>query len=130
MTIDLGKCRCTPPDWHDRHRGRTRGRPLPDTGGGWRPQPESAELPLLGGNTEHLSPHPLRFPESAAWFAVTSELQIDFVRTGGAEGPAAMADGLVYTLVALYKGGRPVASFIVESRRNALISLSVYDAGE
>jgi hypothetical protein len=83
---------------------------------------------LFGAAQSSLVPQAFRFGASEAWFAVKGDPRVDFVRIGpAAEGPAAMANWKAFTLVAFYKAGEPLASFVIEKRRAAFKSLSIAD---
>ena len=94
--------------------------------GSGMPQAAPGELPLLGAAQSKLAPQPFRFDGSGVWFAFKGDPRVDFVRIGpAAEGPAGIASWKAFTLIALYKGGQPAASFVIEKRRTAFKSLSM-----
>jgi hypothetical protein len=91
---------------------------------------DHAVFPTLGAGRSHIVPEPFRFDGKEVWFALNGEAA-DAVRIGAAaQGPANMADWERFTLVALYKAGHPVASFVIERRRGALRSIFVRDIAE
>jgi hypothetical protein len=95
---------------------------------GHAPRAGDGTLPLFGAAQSKLVPQAFRFGPSEAWFAVKGDPRVDFVRIGlAAEGPASMANWKAFTLVAIYKAGEPLASFVIEKRRAAFKSLSVKD---
>lgn len=90
---------------------------------------ERDELPLFGAKESALVPEPFRFDGSEAWFALKDDPRADFLRLGPAhDGPRNMANWDSFTLAALYKGGQPVASFVVEKRRGAFQDLGLYES--
>jgi hypothetical protein len=92
------------------------------------PRAGDGALPLFGAAQSRLVPQAFRFGASDAWFALKGDPRVDFVRIGpAAEGPAAMANWKAFTLVAFYKAGEPLASFVIEKRRAAFKSLSIKD---
>ena len=95
---------------------------------GQAPRAGDGALPLFGAAHSRLVPQAFRFGASDAWFAVKGDPRADFVRIGpAAEGPTAMANWKAFTLAAFYKGGEPLASFVIEKRRAAFKSLSIKD---
>jgi hypothetical protein len=89
-------------------------------------QAAPGELPLLGAAQSKLVPQPFRFDGPGVWFAFKGDPRVDFVRIGpAAEGPAGIASWKALTLIALYKGGQPAGSFVIEKRRTAFKSLSM-----
>jgi hypothetical protein len=90
---------------------------------------ERDELPLFGAKESVLVPEPFRFDGSETWFALKDDPRADFLRLGPAhDGPRNMANWDSFTLAALYKGGQPVASFVVEKRRGAFQDLGLYES--
>lgn len=95
-----------------------------------QPGPESADdpaaFPTFGAAQTSLAPEPFRFDGSDHWFALKGDGAADLLRIGAAyQGPANMANWQSFTLAVLYKGGQPVASFVVERQRGAFRSLDV-----
>jgi hypothetical protein len=87
------------------------------------------ELPLFGAKESALVPEPFRFDGVETWFALKDDPRADFLRLGPAhDGPRTMANWDAFTLAALYKGGQPVASFVVEKRRGAVQDLGLYES--
>ncbi len=103
--------------------GKSVGPALAPIGAGALPEDDPAALPLSGlGNRSGDAPR--RFDGGESWFALTGDNRADVLRIGAAaEGPASRADSP--TLATLYKGGQPVASFVVQRRRGAFQSLAV-----
>jgi hypothetical protein len=90
---------------------------------------ERDELPLFGAKESALVPEPFRFDGVETWFALKDDPRADFLRLGPAhDGPRTMANWDAFTLAALYKGGQPVASFVVEKRRGAVQDLGLYES--
>jgi hypothetical protein len=86
-------------------------------------------LPLFGADESTLVPEPFRFDSAETWFALKDDPRADFLRLGPAhDGPRTMANWDAFTLAALYKGGQPVASFVVEKRRGAFQDLGLYES--
>jgi hypothetical protein len=86
------------------------------------------EFPLFGASESALVPEPFRFDGAETWFALKDDLRADFLRLGPAhDGPRNMANWDSFTLAALYKGGQPVASLVVEKRRGAFQDLGLYE---
>ncbi len=95
------------------------------------PEDDPALFPTIGGGAgaSRLVPEPFRFDGEEIWFALPGDPRVDVLRIGAAnQGPANMAPWDTFTLVALYKAGQPVASFVVQRRRAAFQSLSVRTA--
>ncbi len=89
---------------------------------------DPAAFPTLDAGPSRIVPQAFRYDGKEAWFALRGEAA-DAVRVGAAaRGSADTADWDSFTLVALYKAGQPVASFVVERKRRALLSLSVRTA--
>jgi hypothetical protein len=90
---------------------------------------ERDELPLFDAKESALVPEPFRFDGSETWFALKDDPRADYLRLGPArDGPRNMANWDSFTLAALYKGGQPVASFVVEKRRGAFQDLGLYES--
>jgi hypothetical protein len=85
-------------------------------------------LPLFGAKESALVPEPFRFDGAESWFAVKDDPRVDALRLGPAhEGPRMMANWDSFTLAALYKAGRPVASFVVEKHRGVFQELGLVE---
>jgi hypothetical protein len=82
-------------------------------------------LPLFGGVSK-IAPLAPSYDAEENYFTISGEPDADLLRVGAAKpGPANMADWETFTLVGLYKSGRPVASFVVVRRRAAFASVTV-----
>jgi hypothetical protein len=96
---------------------------------GQAPKGTADLLPFFGQEESKLVPQPFRFDGSSAWFAIKGDPRADTIRIGAAaQGPAMMANWDSFTLVTLYKNGRPAGSLVVERRRGAFQSLSARES--
>jgi hypothetical protein len=94
------------------------------------PEPKEGgdELQLFGAKESALVPEPFRFDGTESWFAVKDDPRIDSLRLGPPQdGPRMMANWEAFTLAALYKDNKPVASFVVEKRRGAYQELGLFE---
>jgi hypothetical protein len=90
------------------------------------PADDPTLFPIFGAVASRLVPEPFRFDGEESWFAAPGDPRVDVLRIGAAnQGPANMAQWEAFTLATLYKSGQPVASFVVQRRRAAFVSLSV-----
>ncbi len=91
------------------------------------PEDDPAAFPTFGGVARSV-PQAFRFNGEENFFTILGEPQADLLRIGAADaGPANMADWEAFTLVALYKSGQPVASFVIEKRRGAVAGVNASD---